>query len=197
MTSRPFSAITFPRAITISIGRATRSDVRIRSPRRPGVIEPSSALKSEMLGGIERRHLDRRDGLQPLRDGVADDAVHVSFVDQRSRMAVVGAEDEVAGIEPAFGHRLDLRRDIVPGGAEPKHRAHSLADARDRVVGARAFMVVRRSAGGIGVEGAAEIGGRVVAADRLSGELGRSDLAKHFRVAADRRRGNSSSRRAR
>ena len=54
------------------------------------------ALQSEMLGGVEGGHLDRRHGLQPLRDGVAHDAVHVAFMDQRTGMAVVGAQDEVA-----------------------------------------------------------------------------------------------------
>ena len=73
-------------------------------------------------------------------------------------MAVVGAEDEVARIEAALRHRLDLRRDVVPGGAESQHRAHALPHPRHSIDRARALMIVRRAAGGIGMEGRTEVG---------------------------------------
>ena len=40
--SAPSSATTRPRAMTVSIGSAVRSEVRIASARRPGAMEPSS-----------------------------------------------------------------------------------------------------------------------------------------------------------
>ena len=50
---------------------------------------------------------------------------HVPLVDQRAGMAIVGADDHVARIKPAFGDRGDLRLDVVPGRAEPDHRLHT------------------------------------------------------------------------
>ena len=40
--SLPCSASTLPRAMTSSTGSVTRSEVRITSARRPGVMDPSS-----------------------------------------------------------------------------------------------------------------------------------------------------------
>ena len=110
---------------------------------------------AKMFGRVERCHLDRRDRFETLGDGVADDAVHVAVVDQRAGMAVVGAEDEIAAVQPLLGDRFDLGGDIVPGGAEAQHRFHALADAGDGVFGAGAFVVIGRAASHVAVKGAA------------------------------------------
>ena len=89
---------------------------------------------------------------------------------------------KLRGIEPLFGHRLDLRRDIVPGGAEPQHCAHALAHPRDRVRGGGALVVVGGAAGRIGEERHAEIGRGVVTADGLAGAPRFGDLAQHGAV---------------
>ncbi len=95
-----------PRAIDHRRSAAPRGPRRSGNRRgRPGAIEPSSRSSPKCCGGVERRHLDRGDRLQPLRDGVAHDAVHVAFVDQRAGMAVVGAQDEVARIEALLRSR--------------------------------------------------------------------------------------------
>ncbi len=90
----------------------------------------------EMLGSVDRCHLNGRDRAQPLRDRVADDAVHVTLGDQRARVAVVGAEDEVSRIDAGFGDRLHLLGHVVPGGAQPQHRLHALSHTGNGVVGA-------------------------------------------------------------
>ena len=90
-----------------------------------------------MLRGVERRHLDRRHRLQPLRDGVAHDAVHVAFMDQRAGMAVVGAQDEVARIDALLRHRLDL--------GSPRRTRPSPAAASPSCPGARGRWRPRRA----------------------------------------------------
>ena len=37
----------------------------------------------EVLGSVDGHHLDRRDGIHALPDGMAQDAVHVSFAGDR------------------------------------------------------------------------------------------------------------------
>ena len=138
-----------------------------------------------MLGGVQRRHLDRGHRPQPLRDGVAHDAVHVPVAHQRPRMAVVGAKDEVARVEAAFRHRLHLRRHVVPGRPQPQHRPHPLPDPRHRVVGRRPLVVVRRPARRIGVERPAKVGRGVVPAHRQPGGCGRGDPRDHLRIVSD------------
>ena len=183
--------------MTISIGRVSEiggQDEVGAAARRD---RAQFALEAEMLGGVEGRHLDGGDGLEALRDGMAHDAVHVAFIDQRAGMAVIRAQNEIARIDAALGDRLDLGGDVIPGRAQPQHRAHALADARDGILHARAFMVVGGAARDIAMEGQAEIGRGIVAADRLAGGLRRGDLAQHLRVAWRQRPGNSSSRRGR
>ncbi len=87
-----------------------------------------------MLRGVQCCHLDGGDRFQALRNGMTDDAVHVAIVDERAGMAVVGAEHEVAWVEPLLRDGLDLGRDVIPGGAQPQHGAHALADAGDRIL---------------------------------------------------------------
>ena len=53
-----------------------------------------------MLGCIERCHLNRRDWLEALCNRVPNNAVHVTVMHQRSRVAVVGAENEIATVYP-------------------------------------------------------------------------------------------------
>ena len=138
-----------------------------------------------MRGRVDRRHLDRRHRLQPLRDRVAHDAVHMPFIDQRSGVAVVGAQDEVARIDAHLGHRLHLARHVVPGRTQSQHRLHALAHAGDGVLGAGALMVVRRAGRGVSMKGQAEVPRGIVAADRLSGPQRSGDLAGHHRIVGD------------
>ncbi len=160
--------------------RQIRDDEEVGQPPRRD--RAQFALQPEMLGRVERRHLDRRHRLQPLRNGVAHDAVHVAVLDQGAGMAVVGAQDEVARIEPAFRHRLDLGGDVVPGRAEPQHRLHALPHAGDGILDAGALVVVLRATGDIAVEGQPEVGRGIVPADRLAGGDGGVDLAAHLGV---------------
>ena len=83
---------------------------------------PKLAFDAEMLGGVEARHLDRGDRLEALGDGMADHAVHVAIVDQRTGMAVVGAQDEIARIEALLSVMLQDENVRLPG-----YRRHDLA----------------------------------------------------------------------
>ena len=135
-----------------------------------------------MLGGVERRHLDGGDGFEALRNGVADDAVHMALAHERAGMAVVGAQDEIARVEAGFRDRLDLLGHIIPGAAEPQHGAHALPHAGDGVFGLGALMVVFRAARDIAVKRQAQIRRGVMAADCFPGLLRRGNLAGHFRI---------------
>ena len=87
----------------------------IRAPSRCD--RSQFALEAEMLGGVEGRHLEGGNRFEALRDRMADDPVHMTLMHQRAGMAVVGAQDEIARIESALGHGLDLARHVVPGRA--------------------------------------------------------------------------------
>ena len=78
-----------------------------------------------MLSGIERRHLDGGDGLEALRDRVAHHPVHVALMHQRAGMAIVRTQNEIPGVDAAFGHRLDfLAAEPVVGDRPPPRHAH-------------------------------------------------------------------------
>ena len=51
------------------------------APRREGADFP---LETEVGGGIDRRHLERDQRIAAAVDGMADHAVHMAFVDERS-----------------------------------------------------------------------------------------------------------------
>ena len=135
-----------------------------------------------MLGGVHRRHLDRGDGPQTLGDRVAHDAVHVALIDERARMAVVGAQDEIARIDPLLRHRLHLLGNVVPGRTEPQHRLHALTHSGDGVSGAGSLVIVRGAAGDIAMERQTQIRRCVMAADRLAGAHRLGDRGDHRRV---------------
>ena len=52
--------------------------------------------EAEVLGAVERRHLDRDERVDALLDRPPDDAVHVAVGDDRVREHVVGDEEAVA-----------------------------------------------------------------------------------------------------
>ena len=143
------------------------------------------AFEAEMGGGVDRGHLERHEGIAAAGDGVAQDAVHVAFADQRAGVAVVGAEDEVARVEALLRDGGDLGLDVEPGRAEAEHGAHALADAGDGVGLGGAFVVVGGAAGGIGVEGDAAVGAGIVAADGAAGLHGGRHLGQHLLGAVD------------
>ena len=107
---------------------------------------------TKMFGGVERGHLNSCDGFETLGNGVAHHAVHVSVVDERAGVAVVGAEDEVAAVQSLFSDGFDLCGNVIPGGAEAQHRFHALAHAGDGVCGASAFVVVGWATSDVAVE---------------------------------------------
>ena len=74
-----------------------------------------------MRCGVERCHLQGDQRIASASDGVTHDAVHVPFVHQRARVAVIGAQDKAAGVEALFGHSRDLGFDVVPGGPKTQH----------------------------------------------------------------------------
>jgi hypothetical protein len=110
-----------------------------------------------MLGRIEGCHLNSGDGFQPLCDGVAHHAVHVAVIDQRSGMAIVRTQNDIAGVNAAFGDSLDLGCHIIPGRTQAQHGAHALTHPGDAIFEVRAFMVVGGATGHIGMEGMAKI----------------------------------------
>ena len=75
--------------------------------------------------------------------------------------------------------------DIIPGGAQPQHGAHALADAGDGILGAGSFVVIGGAARRIGMEGQPQIGRGIVAADGLAGVLRGGDFGQHLGVAVD------------
>ena len=103
------------------------------------------ALQTEVGGSVDRGHLKGNQRVAAAVDGVPHHAVHVAVVHQRARMAVVGAEDEIARIEPLFGDRRDLAFHVVPGRTKPHHRAHAVPDPRNRIRLGGAFVIVGRA----------------------------------------------------
>ena len=132
--------------------------------------------------GVQRGHLQRNDGIAAALDGMPDDPVHVPVMDQRARVAVVGAQDEVPGIKALLRYGGDLAFDVMPCRTEAEHRLHPLPDAADCVHLARALMVVRGSAGGVGMESGSEIGRRIMPAHGPARIHGGGDLRQHVRI---------------
>ena len=118
--------------------------------------------------GVDRRHLQRHQRIAAAIDGMADDAVHVAVIHQRAGMAIVRAEDEVPWVQTLLRHRRDLAFDIVPGRAQPHHRAHAVAHPGNRVRFSGALVIVRRPARHIGAEGDTFVGRSVMPADGLA-----------------------------
>ena len=107
-----------------------RSETMRKSARRPGAIEPSSRSRPKCWAVLMVAIWIAVTGLRPCAMAWRTTRSMWPSCDQRAGMAVVGAQDEVARIEAPFGHRLDLRGDVVPGRAQPQHRLHALAHAR-------------------------------------------------------------------
>ena len=141
------------------------------------------AADAEVLGGVDRRHLDRGHRRHAPADGMAHGAVHVAFADQRGRVRVVGAEQEVARVEAHLGDGANLFGDIVPGRAEAQHGAHALAHTRDSVFQARAFVVVHRAAGHVPGEFGGQVRRGIMPADDLGGAARGFHLGVHHLVA--------------
>ncbi len=142
------------------------------------------AFQAKMLRGVQCRHLDRCHRLQPLRNGMAHDPVHMPIADQRQRVAIIGAKNEVARVEAALGYGRDLLGHIVPRGAKPQHCAHSLTHTRDGIFFLRAFMIVGGTTCGIGVKRASEIARGIVAANGLICRLRSRYFGQHLRIAS-------------
>ena len=168
----------------------------MQSARRPGAIEPSSRSMPKCVAVLIVAICSATSGSSPQSMAWRTTRSMWPSFTSVPGVAVVGAEDEVARVEPLLGDGGDLRLHVVPGRAEPQHRAHPLAHARDGVRLARALVVVGRAAGGVGGK-VGEIRARVVPAHRLAGAL----ASPRSRPASSRRprsrRGSSSSRRGR
>ena len=102
----PSSAATTPLAITTSGVQVMQIFHQQNIGKPPWAIEPISRPSAKVFSRIDRRHLDRRHRAQPLLDGVPHRAVHVTVFDQGLRMAVIGAQNEMARIHAQFGHRF-------------------------------------------------------------------------------------------
>lgn len=113
---------------------------------------------------------------------MADDAVHVAVVHQRAGVAIVGAQDHVAGVEALFGDRGDLGFYVIPRRAEADHGAHALAHPCDGVLFTGAFVIVGGASRDISCKGGAKIGGGVVAADGFVCVLGGCHFGEHLGI---------------
>src|SRR5687767_5720650 len=110
-----------------------------------------------MLCSVKRRHLNCGNWLKSLCDRMSYNAIHMPVIDQRSGMTVIGTKDEIAGVEPLLGYRLDLACNVVPGRAQAQHRAHTLAHACHRIFHSRAFMIVFGTTSHIAMESAPQL----------------------------------------
>ena len=181
----------------MSIGSATRSEVKITSARRPGVIEPSSRSRPKCWAVLSVAIWIAVIGFRPQEMAWRTTRFMWPSFTSVPRVAVVRTQNEIARIEPALGDGLDLRRHVVPGGAEPQHGAHALAHPGDGILDAGSLVVVGGAARHIGMERRPEIGRGIVAADGLAGALRGGDLAQHVAVVGGDARKSSSSRQGR
>ena len=108
------------------------------------------AFQPKMGGGVDCAHLQRDQRVTAAGDGMAQHAVHMAIIHQGAGMAIIGAKNEVATIQPLFRNRGDLAFHIVPCRPKSHHRAHSKPYAGNGIFFAGALMVVSRATGSIG-----------------------------------------------
>ena len=64
--------------------------------------------QAEMLGRIDRHHLDRRHRFKSLLDCMAQDSIHMTILGDRLSMRVIGHEQEAARIQAKLCNRAHL-----------------------------------------------------------------------------------------
>ena len=114
---------------------------------------------------------------------MAHNPVHMAILNERTRMAVIRAQNEIPWVEPLLRDGSNLAFNVVPSAAKTKHGPHSLTHACNRIGLAGAFVIVRRSASGIGMKRRAKVGRGIVPANRFTRPLCLGDFSKHLCVA--------------
>src|SRR5215211_2131808 len=139
----------------------------------------------EPLRSIERSHLEGGDGADTLPYGVAHHEVHVLLLDEGLGAAVVGDEQDVAGVQAQLGVGLYGGGDVVPGGAAPELGVHALAQAPYSVLGRGALVAAGDAARRVGGEAPVVGGPGKVPVGYLARAQGGGDLTVHLLVAED------------
>ena len=113
---------------------------------------------------------------------MTDDPIHMPIARDRACIAVIRAQNEVAGIQAPFRDRGDLGLDIIPGRAQAQHCTHTATHPRDGIGFTRALVIVGRPTGQIGMEGRTEIGRRIVPPHNLARRLSCCNFCQHLRI---------------
>src|SRR5215211_2350107 len=139
----------------------------------------------EPLGGVEGSHLEGGYGADALLYGVAHHEVHVPLFDEGLGAAVVGDEQDVAGVQAQLGVGFYGGGDVVPGGAAPELGVHPLPETPHRVLGRGALVAAGDAARCVG--GEAPVVGRPgeVPVGDLARAQSRIYLTVHLLVAED------------
>ena len=120
-----------------------RQDQVCTPPRRKRAQLP---LKPKMRGGVQRCHLQCHERIAPTVDSMSHHPIHMPFIYQSSRVAIISTKNEVTWIETFFGNGRYLRLYIIPRRAEPQHSPHTLTHTCNGIRFLRAFVVVSRTA---------------------------------------------------
>ena len=132
---------------------------------------------------VNSRHLQRNNRVTSAFNGVAHNTVHMPVIDQRARMTIIRAQNEVSRIKPFLGDGCDLAFDIIPRRPQPHHGAHPLTHPRNTLCFGCGFLIVSRPAGHIGCEIRAQIRRGIMPPDRFPSSLCRCNFGQHFWIS--------------
>ena len=139
-------------------------------------------VQEEVAGSVVTGHLDGQDGIRAQMDGLADDVVDVSLVQQIPGVLVVGGEHAAVGV--LLGEQGHQGLQVLGGGALADHDKLSLAQLLQGILKGVALMVGIHPGGDVRVQGVAAQAGRM-AVDLLVMGLGDHDLLDGGTVAMD------------